>query len=104
MTPAIKQMVENGKKNDGAFKDNIKEWPKREINEYQFILSVYPASFKGKKAGQPPIHLLLVSTPASMSSHVAPNLEMVSGEEVVGSTESSGKGSLTYEKCAMTSF
>lgn len=43
--PAIKQILEIGKKNDGAFKGNVKESPKGETNECQLNLSVYPSSF-----------------------------------------------------------
>lgn len=59
-----------------------------------------------KAGGSHPIllPLLLVSSPASGSSHVAPNLEDVSGEEVDGNTQQSANRSLTYEKRAITSF
>lgn len=40
MTPEFQQIVEKGKKNDGAFKGNIKERAEGGINEYWFNLSV----------------------------------------------------------------
>lgn len=91
MRPAIQQIVEKGKKNDGAFKGNIKERAEGGRNEYWFNFYVYPALFNQRKqeSNVPSVSLdlPLVSTPALSSSHVAPNLENVSGEEVDGNTQ-----------------
>lgn len=90
MTPEFQQIVEKGKKNDGAFKGNTKERAEGGINEYWFNLSVYPASSNTKSRSQSsasPCDLPLVSAPALGSSHLAPNPENVSGEEVDGYTQ-----------------